>query len=43
MYLEDKKTPWITEVVDDGLDMDLDLEDGLLDPYLELLIRFLMV
>jgi len=36
MYLEDEKTPWIIEIVDDGLNMDSDLEDGLSNPYLEL-------
>jgi len=36
MYSEEEESPWITEVVDDRLDRDLDLKDGLADPYLEL-------
>lgn len=36
MYLEEEEGPQITEVVADDLDFDLDLENRLADPYLEL-------
>jgi len=36
MYLEEEESPQITEVVDNGLDRDLDLEDRPADLYLEL-------
>ena len=36
MYLEEEDTLKIVEVVEDGLDFNSDLEDGPLDPYLEL-------
>jgi len=36
MYLEGEETPQITEIIDDGLGWDLDIENGLADPYLEL-------
>jgi len=36
MYLEDKKTLQIMEEVDNRLDMNSDLENRPLDPYLEL-------
>ena len=35
MYSEEKDTPRIVEVVDDGLDFDLDVE-GPADPYMDL-------
>jgi len=34
--LEEKDTPRIVELGDDGLGLDLDIEDGLADLYLEL-------
>jgi len=36
MYLEDEETPQIMEVMDNGLDMDSDLEDRPSDLYLKL-------
>jgi len=36
MYLEEESTPRIVEVVDNGLDFDLDNKNRLADPYLEL-------
>jgi len=36
MYLEEKDSPKIVEVFDNGLDLDPDLEDRPADPYLEL-------
>jgi len=36
MYSEEENTPKIIEVVEDSLNFDLDLEDGLADPYFEL-------
>ena len=35
MYLEKEDTPRIVELVDDGLDFDLDVE-GPADPYMDL-------
>jgi len=35
MYLEEEDTPRIVELVDDGLDFDLDVE-GPADPYVDL-------
>jgi len=35
MYSEEEDTPRIVELVDDGLDFDLDLE-GPADPYMDL-------
>jgi len=36
LYSEEEETLWIIEMLDDGLGLDLDLEDRLLDLYLEL-------
>jgi len=36
MYLEEVKTPWITEIVDNRLGWDSDLEDRPADLYLKL-------
>ena len=36
LYSEKEKTPWIMEVVDDGLDFDLDNENRPADLYLKL-------
>jgi len=36
MYLEEEETPRITEIVDNRLDFDSDLEDKLLDLYFKL-------
>jgi len=36
MYSEKESTPRIIEAKDNGLKPDLDLEDGLVDPHLEL-------
>jgi len=36
MYSDEKETPRIIEIVDDGLGWDSDLKDGLVDPYLKL-------
>jgi len=36
MYSEGEKTLKIVELGGNGLDFDLDIEDGLVDPYLEL-------
>ena len=36
MYSEEEDSPKIVEIVDDNLDMDSDLGDGLADLYLEL-------
>jgi len=36
LYSDKEKTLWITEVVEDGLGFDLDLEDRPADPYLKL-------
>jgi len=36
MYLEEEDSPKIVEILDNGLDMDLDLKDRLADLYLEL-------
>jgi len=36
MYLEEEDTPRIVEVTDNGLIFDLDTENRLIDPYLEL-------
>ena len=35
LYSDKEETPWITEIVDEGLGLESDLEDGLADPYLE--------
>jgi len=36
MYSEEEKAPRIVEMVNDGLDLDSDLENRLADPYLKL-------
>ena len=36
LYSNEEETPWITEVIDNGPRLDLDLEDGPSDPYLKL-------
>jgi len=36
LYSDKKKTPQITEIVDEGLREELDLKDRLVDPYPEL-------
>jgi len=36
MYLEEKDTPRIVEVANNGLGFDLDTKNRLADPYLEL-------
>jgi len=36
MYSEKEETPCILEVLDNGLEFDLNLKDGLVDLYLEL-------
>jgi len=36
MYLEKEETPWITEVLDNRLGLDLDTENRLADPFLKL-------
>ena len=36
MYLEEKDFPRVIEIVNNGLNMDLDLEGGPADPYLKL-------
>jgi len=36
MHLEEEDSSNIIEIMDDGLDLDLDLEDRLANPYLEL-------
>jgi len=36
IYLEEKDIPRIVKIEDDGLGLDLDLEDGPVDPYLKL-------
>jgi len=36
MYSKEEDTPKVVEVEDNGLRLDLNLEDGLADPYLKL-------
>jgi len=36
MYLEKEDSPRVIEIVNNGLDIDSDLESGPADPYLEL-------
>jgi len=36
MYLEEKEVSWIVEIVDKDLNLDSELGDGPVDPYLEL-------
>jgi len=36
MYSDEETSPWIVEVALEGMDLELDLEDGLADLYLEL-------
>jgi len=36
LYSDEEETPWIIEVLNKGLGLDLDLENRLSDPYLKL-------